>query len=114
MPNTERIRQLNDELRTTFQGGKIVATQGVIAIGDMPTILKQLREFSAFDQDNDPHHEHDFGAFKYKHAQHERGDGPLIYFKLDYYDRALQFGSPDPAVPELTTRVLTIMLAEEY
>ena len=105
---------MNDELRTTFKGGKIAITSGVMALRDLATVLKQLREFSTFDQDNDPHHEHDFGAFKYDGAQHVPGEGPLIYFKLDYYDSALQFGSPDPAKPELTTRVLTVMLAEEY
>lgn len=114
MPNTGKIRQLNDELRTTFKGGKIAITPGVMALGDLPTILKQLREFSAFDEDCDPHHEHDFGAFNYRGASHIVGEGPLIYFKLDYYDSALQFGSPDPAEPELTTRVLTLMLADEY
>ena len=30
------------------------------------------------------------------------------------YDRATEFGSPDPAAPAVTTRVLTIMRADEY
>ena len=30
------------------------------------------------------------------------------------YDRATEFGSPDPTDPAVTTRVLTIMRADEY
>ncbi|MFZ1952935.1 MAG: DUF3768 domain-containing protein [Pseudolabrys sp.] len=57
-------------------------------------------------QANDPHHEHDFGSFD--------ADGQTIFFKIDYYDRALMFHSPDPANPSVTQRIMTIMLAHEY
>ncbi len=33
---------------------------------------------------------------------------------MNYYDRATEMGSPDPADPAVTTRVLTIMRAGEY
>lgn len=55
---------------------------------------------------NDPHKEHDFGSFEIA--------GRKFFFKLDYYDSAMEFGSEDPADPSKTTRVLTIMLASEY
>jgi hypothetical protein len=35
-------------------------------------------------------------------------------FKIDYYDKALSFHSPDPADPTVTERVITLMLDEEY
>ena len=55
---------------------------------------------------NDPHGEHDFGAFEF--------DGTPVMFKIDYYDKDLAFHSPDPADPTVTERVITLMLAEEY
>ena len=55
---------------------------------------------------NDPHGEHDFGAFDY--------DGVEVFFKIDYFDKDLNFHSPDPANPAVTERVITLMLATEY
>ena len=59
-----------------------------------------------FNADNDPYGEHDFGIVKH--------GGESIYFKIEYYDKDLEFGSEDPADPDQTTRVMTIMLACEY
>ena len=70
------------------------------------TLLDRVRNFDAFSPDNDPHSEHDFGAFE---------DGAERFFwKIDYYDKAMQFASPDPTNPDVTLRVLTLMLAEDY
>jgi hypothetical protein len=41
-------------------------------------------------------------------------DGAKLYFKVDYYDRHYKYMSEDPADPEKTKRVMTILLAEEY
>lgn len=105
---TCRIAALNDALRRHRTGGRLVATAGVMALGQtaLHDILRQVAGFTAFDDGNDPHGEHDFGSFD--HA------GDRLFWKIDYYDRAMTYASPDPADPAVTTRVLTIMLAEEY
>jgi Protein of unknown function (DUF3768) len=105
---TARIAALNDRLRKTFTGGQVLLTQGVSVLSPAAkfAILQKVREFAAFSAENDPCGQHDFGSFKQ--------DGQTIYWKIDYYDAALEWGSPDPADPEVTTRVLTILLAEEY
>ena len=40
--------------------------------------------------------------------------GQAILWKIDYYDRSYQMASEDPADPEITNRVLTVVLASEY
>jgi hypothetical protein len=39
-------------------------------------------------------------------------DGHTIMFKIDYFDREPSMHSPDPADPDVTQRVITIMLAD--
>jgi Protein of unknown function (DUF3768) len=104
----ERIRALNDAFRRTFIGGMVTITAGVEALplDQRRSLLQKVRAFDAFTDDNDPHHEHDFGAV-------DEG-GVRCFWKVDYYDRATELGSPDPTDPEVTTRVLTIMCADEY
>jgi len=41
-------------------------------------------------------------------------EGEGYYWKIDYYDRNLEFHSPDPADPSVTICVLTIMRVDEY
>jgi hypothetical protein len=105
---TDRIRELNDAFRRTFIGGAVMITQGVEAmpLDQRRSLLQKIRCFDAFTEDNDPHREHDFGSIDEA--------GVRCFFKIDYYDRKTEFGSPDPADPAVTTRVMTIMLAEEY
>lgn len=105
---TQRIRDLNDTLRTKLLGGRIMFTTGVQALGRerVRRLMLSIIAFDAFDHENDPHHEHDFGAVS---------DGDQrVFWKIDYYDQQLEFGSPDPSDPAVTIRVLTVMLAEEY
>ena len=105
---SRRIRTLNDNFRTTFIGGKVFFSQ---MIAELPLDLKAqailaVQNFGAFDADNDPHQEHDFGSFELA--------GEKYFFKLDYYSLDMSGGSEDPADPDVTSRVLTIMHASEY
>lgn len=106
--NPQPIRVLNDQMRKTLCEGRIVVTAGIRSLGPvaMAEILKAVAAFEEFTPDNDPHGEHDFGSLTYK--------GQLVLWKIDYYDLDLTMHSPDPADPNVTTRVLTIMLADEY
>jgi hypothetical protein len=105
---TKRIRELNDLLRSTFTGGKVVMTPGVAALpeNELARLLDRVRRFDDFTKDNDPHGEHDFGSFELA--------GQSYFFKVDYYAPDMEGGSENPADPEKTTRVLTIMRADEY
>ena len=108
MSRTARIRDLNDAFRRTFRGGQVVLTRGVASLpaAEQTAILAAVRGFGASTADNDPDGEHDFGTLE--HGEHR------VFWKIDAYDRDLEFGSPDPADPAVTTRVLTVMLAKEY
>ena len=106
--SAERIRELNDAFRTTMTGGQVMLTAGIDALpSDVKAMaIRTVATFSDFTPDNDPHGEHDFGSFQV--------DGRKFFWKIDCYDSTMTFGSEDPADPSKTTRVLTIMLAEEY
>ena len=105
---TARIAILNDAFRTTFLGGTVCVTAGLHLLGDefVKAALLAVRQFNAFDRDNDPHEEHDFGALTV--------DGRKLFFKIDYFDPTMTVGSENPADKEITRRVLTVMMAEEY
>lgn len=106
--STEKIRTLNDNLRTTLKGGRVMLSAGVAALSDRSrgAALKAVRTYSTFGPDNDPHGEHDFGALDI--------EGKKLFWKINYYDRKCELGSENPSDPAQTTRVLTICLAEEY
>jgi len=103
----DRIRALNDDLRRNISHdrGHAVMTAGIAALGPeaVARIVKTIEVYDDFCHANDPHEEHDFGAFE--------AEGHTIFFKVDLYE--------DPNVKDsdgepLVNRVLTIMLADEY
>ena len=105
---TATIRALNDAFRRNPTAGRAVMTKGVNALphDQRLTLLRAVVGFSAFDAGNNPHNEHDFGAIDI--------DGVSYFWKIDYFDQDYDMGSPDPANPHVTRRVLTIMRADEY
>lgn len=106
----KRIAELNDACRQDPRGraGRWHMTAGFAALpaAAVAEAFAGIYSFKAFTKDNDPHGEHDFGSIEV--------GGRKIFWKIDYYDKALEAGSEDPSDPEQTTRVLTIMLASEY
>src|SRR6478609_7506751 len=104
-PKSGRIRALNDELRQHLIGGLAVITPGVAALGQeaVERIVKTIAVFDDFSHENDPHEEHDFGSFT--------AEGQTLFFKIDLYEEPdVKNANGEPVV----TRVLTIMLANEY
>jgi major membrane immunogen (membrane-anchored lipoprotein) len=85
-----------------------MGTQSVNALGKefFMKALVAIAKFDGFDEDNDPHGEHDFGSVEV--------EGIAAWFKFDYYDLDMQFGSEDPSDASKTRRVMTIMLPEDY
>jgi len=102
------IKTLNDNFRQTFTGGRVMLTAGINSKSqdDIARILSKVRQFNHFTEANDPYDEHDFGSFDYKDEK--------IFWKIDYYDKNYQYLSEDPSNPNLTNRVMTVMLASEY
>jgi hypothetical protein len=108
------IAAINDRFRSKGPGGDLqgmmVATAGIAALPALikTAIVATVQSFEAFDEDNDPYGEHDFGAIEITGAG-------KVFWKIDYYaDADLEWGSEDPADLARTYRVLTIMLASEY
>jgi Protein of unknown function (DUF3768) len=122
---TARIARLNDLARQAMGVAcTAVATVGFRSLpaSDQSRVRELIETFDVFDEDNDPHGERDFGCVyqlvcgrwtterpRSLDDEHER-----VFWKFDYYDRDLQFGSEDAANPAITRRVLTIMLSDEY
>ncbi len=102
---TVLVADLNDHHR---QRGQIFGTAGIqgLKTGDRLMLLKMVRDFDDFNEGNDPDGEHNFGSITY---QEER-----YFWKIDYYDLDLEYGSEDPSDPAVTRRILTLMHSSEY
>jgi hypothetical protein len=125
MRQRERIAALNDRARQAMGVAcTAVATVGFRSLpeADQSCVRELIETFDAFDEDNDPHGERDFGTI------YQLGDGcwtterprvrederERVFWKIDCYDRRMRFASEDAADPTITRRVLTVMLSDEY
>lgn len=107
---TARIAELNDRFRRTVVSplGVVVLTYGVAQ--QPPEVVREIlnlvRDHDPFDAGN-PHVEHEYGKLW------NTGAGK-VYWRIECFeDASCDFASEDPADPERSFRVLTIMLAEE-
>jgi hypothetical protein len=105
-PRTARIRELNDAFRRTFVGGYVIITRRLARLGrdHIGEILLKIASHQEFP--DDPQGDHDMGVFT--------AAGQEIIWKIDYFGERLAGASADPADPQKTWRVLTVMLADEY
>ena len=102
------IAILNDKFRKSFIGGEVLLSAGITAMSseDKANIISMVQNFNDFNDNNNPYAENDFGSFDYKDEK--------ILWKIDYYDLNNQYHSENPANPDITNRILTIMKVFEW
>lgn len=98
MHDRAKIIELNDQLRTTFKGGRVQMTPGFYELdarlrGRALYVMSRYRKF-------DDQCEHDCGVFIFA--------GFSFEWRVVYRARDGAGISPDPADPEKTFRVLTL------
>jgi len=102
------IRRLNDAFRTSFRGGQILLTEGVASLPTelVASALLQVSSFKDWTPEIDAHEEHDYLSFDLCNRE--------FVFVIQYYDLKLAGPSIDPADPNITKRVATLMLTHEW
>ena len=98
------VKRLLDDEGCRFRVYITAALQHTIKNQD--DLIRAIAHFDQFNEQNDPHGEHDFVIFKF--------EDEWINAKFDYYAPDLEHGSEDPEDLSKTVRVLTIMLASDY
>jgi hypothetical protein len=104
---TLKIQQLNDQFRRQVRADWYMS-QEVAELSNEKKLqlLALVINFNLFNEDNDPYGEHDFGQVEL--------DDVRYFWKISYYDKNLEYGSPEPSDPAITRRVMNIMEASEY
>jgi hypothetical protein len=103
MDRRAEIIALNDQLRTTFKGGRVQMTPGVYQLDDRlrGRALSVLAKYNKFAADS----EHDWGTFIFA--------GFSFEWRIEYRDKDGTGISPDPADPDKTLRVLTLYAIDD-
>lgn len=103
MDRRAKIIALNDQLRTTFKGGRVQMTPSVYQLDDRlrGRALSVLARFDSFHPDS----EHDGGTFIFA--------GFSFEWHIEYRGKDGTGHSADPADPEQTFRVLTLYAIED-
>ncbi len=96
------IALVNDMFRRAGVG--FMLTDGVHYVPDVCGLINAVQMFDEFSESNDPYGEHDFGTIGWH--------GEKIFWKIDYYDKSLTAWEDPLSVR--CSRVLTVMLADEY
>lgn len=113
---TMAVAQQNDQFRKAMIAGadpltpkgKHVMTAAVAARGPdfQLAATRAVAQDTTFTEDNDPHRDRTFGTVTV--------EGETLFWKIDLYDEAYEWASPDPANKRVTRRVLTIMFPSDY
>jgi hypothetical protein len=103
MDRRTAIIALNDQLRTTFKGGRVQMTPSVYGLEDRlrGRALSVLARYNRFHPDS----EHDWGTFIFA--------GFSFEWRIEYRGKDGIGISPDPSDPEQTFRVLTLYTIDD-
>jgi hypothetical protein len=103
MDKRAKIIELNDQLRTTFKGGRVQMTRGVYDLDERlrGRALSVMARFNKFDESS----EHDAGVFIFA--------GYSFEWRIEYRGTDGTGHSPDPADADKTLRVLTLYAIDD-
>lgn len=111
------IAQQNDRFRNTWGAdftipGQVVFTAALAEAGFATTAaaMAGVQQFADFNDDNDPYGDHSFGAVEIKVGDETK----TVWFKIDLYDKAYEYGSEQPTDVGQTRRVMTVMFPSDY
>ena len=103
MDRRTKIIELNDQLRTTFKGGRVQMTPGVYSLDPQlrGRAFSVMARYNKFDDSS----EHDWGVFIFA--------GYSFEWRIEYRDTDGTGVSTDRADPEKTFRVLTLYAVDD-